>query len=175
MIDWTDASTIVVGIATSIAAGATVLSKIAKGYSADRQAVAKDNTSQTLYSLLLEENKRMAERNIGLEKRNDLLIERLNKLEVTHAKLIVVETENLNLKSSIERKDAQLLALLRQQKTDRELFVSKFQEQANINRSLRLQIKGLQASLISEQVPERRLDDVHPSEPLQFPKDENNE
>lgn len=167
------------GIAAGIATVAVALSKIARGYSSDRQATATGATSGELYALLLKENKRIDERNQSLEQKYELAMTRLSQLEIVHLKLANAEQENSTLKASVIRKDEQLTAMIKQQSSDRKEFLEKYREQLGINRQLNLKIQHLEAATFANrstdnpQPPSRRVEDIHPEVPLNF-EDENN-
>lgn len=161
------------GIAAGVATLAVSFSKIARGYSADRQAVSNDTTSNALYERLRQENARIDERNKALELKNDTMLVRLSKLEIVHMQLQSVESQNKTLKESVIRKDAQLLALLRQQRADREEWTLKLKDLDKLNANLKRQLETIQSTLLRN-VEEtnntnRRITDLPPTV-----QDENN-
>ncbi len=148
MTSFQELATWVGGIGASAAALAVSFSKIARGYSADRQAVSNDSATSNLYERLLKENGRIDERNKSLELKNDAMMVRLANLEVVHIKLQAVEAHNKSLKESIVRKDAQLTVMIRQQRTDRDNWALKFKEQDRVNANLTRQLETIQSTLL---------------------------
>lgn len=151
------------GTVAALGTIALAWSKLSRNFSSDRAAAANEAAGQNLYELLSKENARMAERNKSLEIKADAMLARLHDLEVVHVKLQASESENLSLKSILQRKDEQLTSILTQQQSDRQEYN---QTIAGLKRRIEHFEQLMTPSLPPD--PARRLDDTLPSGPLNF-------
>lgn len=174
MAEATVAQEAVAWITGLVAAGGTIAfswSKLARTWTADRNAATNEQSSQMLYDLLVKENTRMAERNQLLETKGDLMLARLHELEVVHVKLAASESENLSLKAMLQRKDEQLSAILTQQQSDRRDWDLQLQESNRTIMALKSRVEHFERIMTPTPVPadmQRRAEDVPPVPPLNF-------
>ncbi len=170
MTPFQEAAAWVTGVAAAGAAGLTIWSKVLRAISSDNQAINNDRAGKQLYDLLVNENKRVDERNRELELRHEGTLVRLQQLEIIHSKLLMMTTETHNLKKLIKTKDQQLTNLLNQQRVEREQSRQRFKEYDTTITQLTLKVEQLEASqLVHPSTPDRRIEDhLHPQQTLTF-------